>query len=730
MAGKQTLPDAGAFAEVINRMQNERPDDSDFQMTKEEGQKLLEAFKKPEFRQMFQEYVEEISDPKNRAEYEAHLKQMEADNMVPQDKELLRPQAGFCIKTKTQDDQKIFINVCHHEKIDPPVMTPSGTGQEWKVPNSLGPPRMEKDNSGKPCVTFDIAFHTQALATAARSKPFKNMICDVSIEQVQSKYRQYQRSDTTLNKDYRILRKVACIGGTPAVMTLARPKKAKASSEATKPKDATAKPASKPASKPAAQSTTKSNKTRRAASKAGAKKQASHAATATPPAAAASTPPLPPGCEVPVYKIVHRGELDLGDFGLSRTDSTLKRPKELVVKIDLPRLKSIKKVELDVSERELTLVAPGKYQLAARLPYPVNDGAAAARFVKDKRRLVVTLPVKRPPKPAAKPFVEPVAADDDDNDEPSEAAPPTQVPKRAVDHSRWVGSAANSDSAPPAAADAPPSEPSKAVQRPPHVYRESATSVTVLLNVARADAASLNVDATSTYLRISFSAAQPSGDAVPYEFVLSPLRPVQASSVRVDVASDNLVVLLKKESAGMWGTLGVVAEPGAGTARTDPAPAPAPTPAPAAPAVVDDALDAAFDANAEFVPSARFCGARPGFVFTTRSQGVGYYRDSGAPGAAKAGAAAGAGAGAGATKAVPAPRRSARVVTHSTGKAQAPTRAGQGGKRPHPLTGAPEVGEAGAAVVAAAASSATPAKADRKDLSSVNLQNSAIFEID
>lgn len=37
MAGKQTLPDAGAFAEVINRMQNERPDDSDFQMTKEVG---------------------------------------------------------------------------------------------------------------------------------------------------------------------------------------------------------------------------------------------------------------------------------------------------------------------------------------------------------------------------------------------------------------------------------------------------------------------------------------------------------------------------------------------------------------------------------------------------------------------------------------------------------------------------------------------------------------------
>ena len=32
----------------------------------QEGAKLLDAFKKPEFRQMFKEYVDEISDPKNR----------------------------------------------------------------------------------------------------------------------------------------------------------------------------------------------------------------------------------------------------------------------------------------------------------------------------------------------------------------------------------------------------------------------------------------------------------------------------------------------------------------------------------------------------------------------------------------------------------------------------------------------------------------------------------------
>ena len=59
----------------------------------------------------------------------------------------VRPQVGFCIKTRTQDKNKVFINVCHHERVDKPIMTPSGKGQQWQLPNCLGPPRMEKDNS-------------------------------------------------------------------------------------------------------------------------------------------------------------------------------------------------------------------------------------------------------------------------------------------------------------------------------------------------------------------------------------------------------------------------------------------------------------------------------------------------------------------------------------------------------------------------------------------------------
>lgn len=114
-----------------------------------------------------------------KQEYEAYISQLERDNNVPENKEIIRPkvvppphcclllgllmtsadmtpydihhvcgQAGFCIKTRNKsDDAKFFINVCHHERIEKPSMKALPDGrQHWSVPNSLGPPRMEKDN--------------------------------------------------------------------------------------------------------------------------------------------------------------------------------------------------------------------------------------------------------------------------------------------------------------------------------------------------------------------------------------------------------------------------------------------------------------------------------------------------------------------------------------------------------------------------------------------------------
>ncbi len=48
--------------------------------------------KQPEFQRMFKEYVDEISNPDHRAEYEAYLAQLEREEEVPKNIELMRPE--------------------------------------------------------------------------------------------------------------------------------------------------------------------------------------------------------------------------------------------------------------------------------------------------------------------------------------------------------------------------------------------------------------------------------------------------------------------------------------------------------------------------------------------------------------------------------------------------------------------------------------------------------------
>lgn len=308
----------------------------------------------------------------------------------------------------------------------------------------------------------------------------------------------------------------------------------------------------------------------------------------------------------------------------------------------------------------------------------------------------------------------------------------------------------------PAPAPKADAQPVGTTLRPQHVHRESARSVTVLLQVAGVDASSVKLLCRPTYVSVGFTAQAP-GAAAPqaYAFILSPLRPVNPDACRVDVASDNMVLLLAKEAPGMWGELGVVAEPGAQAYSEQQAAAAAATPVPVpTPAVETPAPASSAAPGADFIASASFAGAKPGYVFKADKRGLGYYLDS-VQGASPASAAKGAG------KALPAPRRSARVVTHATGSS-----ATKAAKRPHPLTGAPEVGEPGAVAVAAAAdlaaaeeaksaavpnvatgaggagagaaaSASAPTGGVRRgpagaseDLSAVNLQNTMIFEID
>lgn len=70
------------------------------------------------------------------------------------------------------------------------------------------------------------------------------------------------------------------------------------------------------------------------------------------------------------------------------------RPKEIVVSIELPLLKSSQNVTLDVFETTLELShEEPNYNLNLKLPFPVKETDARAKFDKSKRCLNVTLPV-------------------------------------------------------------------------------------------------------------------------------------------------------------------------------------------------------------------------------------------------------------------------------------------------------------------------------------------------
>ena len=119
------------------------------------------------------------------------------------------------------------------------------------------------------------------------------------------------------------------------------------------------------------------------------------------------------GISEPEITIVERGMFDLKDTIHTREVET-KRPKELVCRISLPKINSAANVDLDVGNRYLTLEVKDVYFLERRLPYEVIGEKGSAKWIKKKNQLVVTIPVKPPPKKPVKKFTEPKVQDAED----------------------------------------------------------------------------------------------------------------------------------------------------------------------------------------------------------------------------------------------------------------------------------------------------------------------------
>ncbi|GBG32608.1 Protein kintoun [Hondaea fermentalgiana] len=378
-------------------------------MTSEEQEQFMSAMKKPEFTKLMKEYMDEISDPKYREEQETYLRQLERDNQVPENMRLAYPKAGFVVKAKRleqgKEAGKIFINICSLEELEPPSAQRGPKGVSWSLPYSLGPMRHEKDNRADAHPTFDFALHPDVLRRCVKDDRFRKMVIDTALDAVDKRIADVMKEDVKIKRiTAKVLQNVACIGGKPAVMQIGVEKgkenknEANAGANTTKLAQAVAAGAGVEgnkggvASKPSAATAPQSKATK------------GIEVLSETEAPVKETAPEPPSTQ-PKYTLTHRGKLDLGDFVederlQARASLMKRRPKELVVRVQVPKLKSAKYLDIETSEHlfKLSTVAgaPAEYLLNLDLPYPVDEDNGAAKFDKTARLLEVVLPVRPP----------------------------------------------------------------------------------------------------------------------------------------------------------------------------------------------------------------------------------------------------------------------------------------------------------------------------------------------
>jgi dynein assembly factor 2 len=83
----------------------------------------------------------------------------------------------------------------------------------------------------------------------------------------------------------------------------------------------------------------------------------------------------------------------MSNYVNNRNQSTKPAPKELIVRIEVPRVKSLADMQLDTDQRRLSFSVPDIYELTVDLPYAVDSSRGSAKFDKSTGRLTIVLPV-------------------------------------------------------------------------------------------------------------------------------------------------------------------------------------------------------------------------------------------------------------------------------------------------------------------------------------------------
>lgn len=399
-------------------MENARGSLEDLNLTPEEVDKFQTAFKDENFKKMFAEYAKEISDPKNKAESDAYLKQLEYEGRIEKvygkDVQLVMPKPGFVAKTFQEGEggegegsdpsqnssdskktkSKAFINICHSDKVEDAVSEKRPGGLQWSVPHTLGQPHEERDKQNELCVAYDFCVSEHTYGLTQSDERLKTLVVETAIEAVNRAFgKKYSMAFTLPKKTF-----MGPATG-PGVQALKGKKGDKDGKATTTPSGRIPPITDQPkAMTKSAFSFDKAvgGKGKKTAEKTPEPEKNEH------------------GEITPKHTIIHRDEgKDMSkQFGVGSASREAERrrdtrPNSLVLRIETPELDSMKNAELDVGDDRVFFRVKGLYALDLSLPFPVVSDDGSAKFDKKTKRLEITLPVRPVKLEPAPVFTEP-----------------------------------------------------------------------------------------------------------------------------------------------------------------------------------------------------------------------------------------------------------------------------------------------------------------------------------
>ncbi|XP_067875788.1 PIH1 domain-containing protein 1 [Heterodontus francisci] len=268
-------------------------------------------------------------------------REMQSQLPTTQESKQIRPQPGFCVKTKSRSSEKVFINVCKSDQIPPPpdlsedglvTLLESDDPSGYRIPMSLGEPHAEIDNSGNGCTAYDIVINSKFYNKIQNNKLFMEFFITIGFEGLENKY------NLELSREWRMLKNRKFLGSITEQNIRTK-------------------------SKPIIQELE-------------------------------SSTPSPGNCSQPLISEVESTCVEPEYIIVA--EPAEEHPSFLVAEISLPKVDSAGVLLLDLGEDRIVLWArPDLYHLDIYLPYNIIQEESGSQFNRNTKVLTITMPVQQ-----------------------------------------------------------------------------------------------------------------------------------------------------------------------------------------------------------------------------------------------------------------------------------------------------------------------------------------------